>query len=125
MGHSHMTMPADHRSEREQERAEAIEAVERALSAIEAQRREPDQWERTLLLQAVSWLFRGGYRIAAVDADLALAPPSERSRASNLRPDPIVDRCNISVLRVAFQDAAAQPISDFPAFGPIILTRGG
>jgi hypothetical protein len=40
MGHSHMTMPADHRSEREQEWAEAVEAVERALSAIEGQRRE-------------------------------------------------------------------------------------
>jgi hypothetical protein len=59
-----------------------------------------------------------------VDADLALTPPNERSRASNLQPDPVIDRCNISVLRAAFQDAAAQPHSDFPAFGPIIFTRG-
>jgi len=120
-----MTMQTDHHSDRERERTEAIEAIEHALSAIEGQRREPDQWERAFLLQAVSWLFRGGYRIAAVDADLALTPANERSRASNLRPDPVIDRCNLAVLRSAFQDAAAQPVSDFPAFGPIIFTRGG
>jgi hypothetical protein len=124
MEHAHMTMPADHHSEREQEQTEAVEAIEHALSTIEGQRREPDQWERTFLLQAVDWLFRGGYRLAAVDAELTLTPPpSERSRASNIRPDDTLDRCNISVLRVAFRDAAAQPVSDFPAFGPIILTR--
>ena len=77
------------------------------------------------MLQAISWLFRGGYRIAAVDADLALTPPNERSRASNLRPDPVIDRCNISVLRRAFQEAVAQPTSDFAAFGPIIFVRDG
>ena len=120
-----MTMPAEHHSERERERNEAVEAIEQALSAIEGQRREPDPWERAFLLQAVSWLFRGGYRIAAVDAELALTPPNERSRASNLRPDPLIDRCNMSVLRTAFQEAAGQPVSDFPAFGPIIFTRGG
>jgi hypothetical protein len=118
-----MTMQTDHHSERERERTEAIEAIEHALSAIEGQRREPDQWERAFLLQAISWLFRGGYRIAAVDADLAMTPPTERSRTSNLRPDPVIDRCNISVLRTAFREAAAQPVSDFPAFGPIIFTR--
>jgi len=118
-----MTMPADHHFERARERTEAIEAIERALSAIEGQRREPDQWERSFLLQAISWLFRGGYRIAAVDADLALTPPSERSRTPNLRPDPVIDRCDVPVLRAAFREAAAQPVSDFPAFGPIIFTR--
>lgn len=118
-----MTMPADDHSKREQERTEAIEAIEYALSAVEGERREPDQWERTFLLQAVDWLFRGGYRLAAVDAELALTPPNERSRATNIQPDATLDRCNISVLRAAFRDSAAQPIRDFPAFGPIIFTR--
>jgi hypothetical protein len=110
---------ADHRSEREQERAEAVAAIEGALATIEGQGREPDQWERTFLVQAISWLFRGGYRLAVVDADLALTPPHERSRASNLRPDPFLDRCNIALLRQAYQEAAAEPLRDFPAFGPI------
>jgi hypothetical protein len=123
MERAHMTMPADHHSEREQERAEAVEAIELTLSAIEGQHREPDQWERAFLLQAVDWLFRGGYRLATVDAELALTPPNERSRASNIRPDATLDRCNISVLRAAFRDAAAQPVSDFPAFGPIVFTQ--
>jgi hypothetical protein len=122
---AHDAGQADHHSERELERTEAIEAIEHALSAIEGQRREPDQWERAFLLQAISWLFLGGYRIATVDADLALTPPNERSRTSNLQPDPVIDRCNISILRTAFGEAAAQPVSDFPAFGPIIFTRGG
>ena len=100
---------SDHRSEREQERAEAVAAIEYALVTIEGQHREPDQWERAFLVQAVSWLFRGGYRLAAVDAELALTPPSERSRASNLRPDPLLDRCTVSLLRQAYQEAAAQP----------------
>jgi hypothetical protein len=52
-----------------------------------------------ILVQAISWLFRGGYRLAALDADLAMTPPSERSRASNLQPDPFLDRCNMSLLR--------------------------
>lgn len=55
-----MITETDFHSERAEERTEAIEAIEHALSAIEGQRREPDQWERAFLLQAISWLFRGG-----------------------------------------------------------------
>jgi hypothetical protein len=109
----------DHRSEREQEKAEAAEAIERALTTIERQGREPDQWERAFLVQAISWLFRGGYRLAAVDAELALTPASERSRTPNLRPDPLLDRCNLGLLRQAYQETTVQPVTDFPAFGPI------
>jgi hypothetical protein len=112
---------ADHRSEREQEKTEAVEAIEHALATIEGQRREPDKWERLFLVQAIGWLFRGGYRLAAVDAELALTPVSERSRASSIRPDPFLDRCNVSLLRQAYQEAAAQPLTDFPAFGPVIF----
>jgi hypothetical protein len=119
-----MTQPDDHHSEHEHEKGQAVEAIEQALSTIEERRREPDQWERTFLVQAISWLFRGGYRLAALDADLAMTPPSERSRASNLQPDPFLDRCNMSLLRAAFEEAAAEPVRDFPHFGPIVFTRG-
>lgn len=113
---------AGHRAERERERSDAVEAIEHTLSTIEGEHREPDQWERAFLVQAISWLFRGGYRLAVVDADLALTPLNERGRASNIGPDPILDRCNVSLLRAAFQDATAQPLRDYPAFGPIIFT---
>jgi hypothetical protein len=119
-----MAQPDDHHSEREQEKRQAVDAIEQALSTIEEQGPEPDQWERTFLVQAIGALFRGGYRLAAVDAELALTPPSERSRASNLRPDPFLDRCQMSVLRAAFREAVAEPVRDFPHFGPIVFTRG-
>jgi predicted nucleic acid-binding protein len=109
--------------ERENEKAEAVEAIEQALTTIENQTCEPDQWERALLVQAVGALFRGGYRLATVDAELALTPPNERSRAANLRPDPFLDRYSMSVLRAALREAVAQPLRDFPHFGPIVFTR--
>ena len=116
-----MTQPDDHHFERQQERDQAVEAIEHALSTIEAVDREPDQWERAFLVQAIGWLFRGGYRLATLDAELALTPWSERS-SSTLRSDPLVDGCTVSLLRAAFRDAMAEPLRDFTIFGRIVFT---
>jgi hypothetical protein len=113
----------EHRAERQREKDEAVRAIERALSAIETDNHEPDQWERAFLVQAVGCLFRGAYRLATVDAQLALTPPSKRSAASNLQLDAPFDQCNISVFREASREAAAEPVRDYPALGPIVFTR--
>jgi hypothetical protein len=110
-------------SEREQARAKAVDAIEHTLSTIESQGREPDSWERLHLTQAISWLHRGGYNIATVDAGLALTPPSERGEAGRMTPDPTLDHFDMSALRAGFLEAAAEPLCDDPAFGPIIFTR--
>jgi hypothetical protein len=114
-----MSMPTEHHAERVQEKADAVGAIENTLATIEGQRREPDLWEREFLRQAIGWLFRGGYRSAAVNAELALTPHNQRSPLTNIRPDPLLDRCDIALLRSAFQESTAQPVREFPHLGPI------
>jgi hypothetical protein len=116
-----MTDMDAHRGERAREKTEAVAVIVQALATIEGKGREPDLWERELLRQAVSWLYRGGYRSAAIAAAHALIPENQRSPVTNIQPDPLLDRCDIALLRTAFQEAQAQPITDFPAFGPIVF----
>jgi hypothetical protein len=115
-----MTMPTDYQTERVREKVDTVEAIEHALSKIEGDGREPDPWERAFLLQAVNWLFRGGYRLATVNAELAMTPQHERSRTTNIEPDPMLDLCDIATLRSAFREGTAEPVREFPAFGRII-----
>jgi hypothetical protein len=110
----------EHRAERQQEKHKAVEVIEHALSAIGADNREPDQWERALLVQAVGCLFRGAYRLAAVDAQLAQTPPNERA---NLPDDNSLDRFNLSVLRAGMQEAVAEPLRDYAVWGPVVFVR--
>jgi hypothetical protein len=114
-------MMAAHRAERAREKTEAVAVIAHTLAKIEGEGREPDLWEREFMCQAVSWLYRGGYRIAAVNATLALTPEHQRSPVINIKPDPLVESCDIVLLRAAFQEAEAQPLADFPAFGPIVF----
>jgi hypothetical protein len=116
-----MTNLDSHLSDRTTEKNHAVASVEAALATIEGEGRQPDQWERVYLVQAIGMLFRGGYRLSAVDAELALSPLDQRSRAP-IAPDPFLDRCDISLLREGLREAAAQPVSSFPAFGPIVFT---
>lgn len=113
----------EHRAERQREKDAALAAVEQALAAIEADSREPDQWERVFLVQAIGWLFRGAYRIAAVDAQLALTPANERSRAANLPDDSSLNRFGVSVLRASLREAVAEPLHDHPVFGPVAFAQ--
>ena len=104
---------------REQEKNEAVTAIEITLSTVEKEQREPDHWERAFLVQAIDMLFRGAYGLATVDAELALTPLTERSSKPNLPSDPLFER----LLREALREAEAEPLRTWPAFGPVVFTR--
>jgi hypothetical protein len=110
----------EHRAERQQEKDQAVAVIEGALSAIEADAREPDQWERTLLVQAVGCVFRGIYRLATVDAQLALTPPKERATFQH---DSSLDKFDVALLRKGLHEAMAEPVKDHPQFGPVVFRR--
>jgi hypothetical protein len=68
-----------HLREREAEKQDAVTAVEEALAHIEQQKREPDQWERVFIAEAVGAIFRGNYGVACTDVGVAMTPASGRS----------------------------------------------
>jgi hypothetical protein len=112
----------DHLREREQEKARAAQAIEGAIATIERDGRDPDLWERVFLAQAIAMLFRGGYTLAAVDAQLALTPVAERSPRPHLPSEPFYDRCDLPTLKAALGEALAEPVRAFAQLGPIIFT---
>jgi hypothetical protein len=109
----------DHSAQRQRERDQAVAAMEQALSAIQADNREPDEWERDQLAQAIGCLFRYAYSLAAAHAELALTPADERSRSREPYGGPAF---SLSDLRGAFRLAIAEPLRDRPV-NAIILTR--
>jgi hypothetical protein len=113
-----------HLREREAEKQDAVTAVEEPLARIEQQEREPDQWERVFIAEAIGAVFRGSYGLARTDVAVAMTPPSGRSPVPMLPQDPLYNRCNIALLRDALQEAKAEPVRQFPNHGPIVFTGG-
>ncbi|MBR0967088.1 hypothetical protein JQ554_28100 [Bradyrhizobium diazoefficiens] len=111
-----------HLRERALEKARAVGAIEDLFDAIASHDREPDLWERFYLVEAIGALFRGGYRLAEVDAVLALTPVAERSPNSHLLTDPIYQH-DLTALKAAFDLAQAEPVRAFQHFGPIVFTN--
>jgi hypothetical protein len=115
----------DRLREREQEKAQAVEAIANAIAIIEGDGRPTDLWEKVFLVQGIGMLFRGGYSLATVNAQLALTPVAERSPKPHLPSDPFYDRCDLSLLKAALEEARAEPVREFPQLGPIIFTGQG
>ena len=113
-----------HLRERETEKQDAITTVEEALARIEQQEREPDQWERVFIVEAIGAIFRGAYGLACTDVAVSMTPPSGRSPVPMLPQDPLYDRCNIALLREALGEARAEAVRLYPHFGPIVFTGG-
>jgi hypothetical protein len=113
-----------HLRERKAEKQDAVTAVEEALARIEQQEREPDQWERVFIAEAIGAIFRGSYGLACTDVTVGMTPPDRRSAVPMLPRDPVYNRCNIALLRDALREAKAERVRPYPHFGPIVLTGG-
>jgi hypothetical protein len=116
-----MEQPDAHMQERENEKATALADIIAVLHQIEAQRRNPDQWERVHLVQAVVAVFSGCYTLASVEARSALTPLEHRSPTAALPHDPIFDQCDLQFLMQVWHAAQAEPVDRFPHFGPVTV----
>jgi hypothetical protein len=107
------------------EKAEAEMDIESMLVTIEQERREPDRWERSCLVEAIGCLYKGAYNNASVETYLALTPVDQRSPRATAKQErnEFLGRCDIRLLREAFRVAQAEPLAQFAVLGPIIFTN--
>lgn len=97
------------------EKAEVVAAIEAVLTVTVAGR---DGWRRLHIAQAISWLWRGAYRLARVNASLAMTPATERVVVN----DPETESFTTEALQGALAQVEAEPVRLRPALGPIIFT---
>lgn len=108
-----------HEQDRTAEKDHATAEIAAVIASIEAERRQPDPWERMCLVQAISQIFMGAYRLACSNAELARTPIAQRSPLSAAPGEPLLDRCDLALLRRALVEAEEEPVRRFPSFGPI------
>jgi hypothetical protein len=107
--------------ERKAEKDSAVAAIEDAIAAIAAQDRQPDLWEKVALVEAISSVTRGAYRLAEAQAEQALVLPSQRSDVFNRPLEPLFDRCDLDLLKNALTFVDLEEVRELPFFGPIIF----
>jgi hypothetical protein len=105
--------------ERAAEKQQALAKLRAAIGLIERQHRELDNWERVHFVHGLAAMFAGAYRLAGVEAGLALTPLVERSPAALLPSDAIFDRSSTEFVKRALVYAEAEPVRRFPSFGPV------
>jgi hypothetical protein len=111
-----------HLREREADKAAAVEALDEAISHVEAQGREPDQWERICLARAFQMMCSNAYGATRTEAVLALTPPSDRIPSRFFPSDPIFDEFNLTLLKDLLRQARNAPVEPFARLGPVIFT---
>jgi hypothetical protein len=52
-----------------------------------------------------------------------MVPAEERSAHLNPPSDPFFDRCDLALLKAALLEAEAEPVRDWPHFGPVVFER--
>jgi hypothetical protein len=110
----------EHAHALQSEKDDAVADINLVLDMLADASRNPDPWERSYLVHAISALFAGFYRHAAVDARSALRPHSER-KGSGVLIDPALELCDPALLRKALEAARTEPLQLYPHFGPIEL----
>jgi hypothetical protein len=118
-----MTDLESYMRDRKDEKDHASADIAAAIAAIEEEGREPDNWERMCLVQAIASIFSGAYRLARSNAELARTPADQRSPLSETSTEPFLDRCDLTLLKRALLEAEAEPVRKFPSFGPIEFSR--
>ena len=114
-----MTHLDPHRQNRKAEKDHAAAEIAAVIAFIEAECRQPDHWEKMCLVQAISQIFMGAYRLASANAELAMTPIEQRSPLSGVPEEPLLERCDLALLRRALVEAEDEPVRRFPSFGPI------
>jgi hypothetical protein len=99
----------------------AVKTIIDVLDSIRNGSRQPDLWERTHLVNAVSAAYRGAYKLAAFEAVIAQALPSERSPAAILPDEPVYHTADLDRIRSALAEVEAEPVKLWPEFGPIVF----
>jgi hypothetical protein len=108
-----------HRRARTDEKDPAEAEIAAVIASIEEERRQPNPWERMWLVQAISHIFRGAYRLAAFNAELARTLIGQRGPLSTELAEPLSDRCDLALLKRALSEAEQEPVRRFPSLGPI------
>jgi hypothetical protein len=108
-----------HRRGRTDEKDRAETEIAAVVASIEEARRQPDPWEKMCLVQAICHIFRGAYRLAAFNAELARTSIGQRSPLSTEIADPLLDRCDLALPKCALGEAEQEPVLRFPSLGPI------
>ena len=108
------------RTDLEELKGAVAEALESVLDKIDRCGREPDAWERAHLVTAISLLFRGAYSLAGLQTADAAASPERRSPDPHL---PDLPPYGTKLLRLALAEAVAEPLREWPHFGPIVLAQ--
>lgn len=107
------------------EKETATAEIAMVINRLMEERREPDHWEWVCLVRALEEVFSGCYGLAITNARFALTPPEERSPLAKLPVDPFLDRCDLQLLSRVLRQAVAEPVQEFPHFGPIVVSGRG
>lgn len=97
----------------EPQRSEQRRHASDAITAAIADPMPLDEWRKRKLCSAVSALYCGLYRLAAVEAELSQAPADSRVE---LPPDPDMRNISRELLREALADTMAEPVRLRPVF---------
>lgn len=108
---------------RSDEKLECIEYIRDILGMFEGARQPLDHWERVHLVDSVSLASRGAYRLASLQAHLALTPEMDRNVTDYPLPtDDIYTRADLPVLRDTLRHIEAEFVRMWPHFGPVVIT---
>ncbi len=83
--------------------------------------RQPDQWERVLILDSILHLFRGTYWEAQMLAQRVQTPIADREDWPALPTGAIYKHCTTALLQKMLQEAADDPLRAWPPYGQLYL----
>ena len=114
-----MTTLDDRTRMRSADKAQALGEIAAVLAMIDAEHREPDEWERLCLLRAFSLVSAGCYLVAAIEAREASARPSRSP--TDVAAEPVLQKLDLPTLFEALKESMAEDARLFPHLGPMAL----
>ena len=104
---------------RKADKAQALGEIAAVLAMIDAEHREPDDWERLCLLRAFSLVSSGCYLLAVLEArDASL---TQTISLDERAVEPTLQRCDLLTMFEALKEAMAEDARLYPHLGPMAL----